>query len=305
MLIIDSHTHVFNKMCGWRYGNTKLEPLEYGKARLEDDIIQWVPPCFKDTTVTSEILLNYMDWVGIDKAVLLQAPCYGDQNKYVFEIIKENPNRFVGVGLVDPRKKGPAAEEIEYLINNYNFKGIKFEVPDVPFYMDLEEYNCIWEKIINLNIFAVIDLGWGFGPYDYNIERLINVLKKYPTLKVILPHLGVSKLPDQNQKYPFPFLQKTLKLSEKFPNNVWFDIAALPFFCEKEEYPYPRAQEILKIVKNNVDLKKILWGSDFPTVLTRCTYQQSIDLIMKNCDFFSEEEKFMIMGKNALELYFG
>lgn len=304
MIIVDAHTHIWKKMMGWRFGYLPLEQMEYGKAKKGDEIIQWVPPSFDDTTTSAEILLGYMDWVGIDKAVLLQAPCYGDQNEYVHSTVAKYPERFAGIGFVDPRKKQEAADEIEYLVKQYKFKGVKFEIPDVPFYMDEKEYECIWEKITQLDAIAVIDLGWGSGPYDYNLDRLRNVLVRFPELKVVLCHLGVSKLWDTNQKYPFNTLQTTLKLLDVHPDKLWFDIAGLQFFNEEEEYPYPRVQEILKAVKESIGIDRILWGTDFPTVLQLCTYKQCLDLILKHCDFLSLDEKRQILGENSLKVYF-
>ena len=149
----------------------------------------------------------------------------------------------------------------------------------------------------------VIDLGWGSGTYDFNLERLRKVLKKYPDIKMVLPHLGISRLWDLNQKYPFTILQDTLELLKINRENLWFDISHIQKF--DDEYPYPRSCEILRVVKHTCGMERLMWGTDFPTVLRQCTYRQCLDLVIRHCDFLDPADLTMLLGSNALKVYFG
>ena len=214
--------------------------------------------------------------------------------------------RFVGIGMFDPREKDNIEKEIDILVKEYNFKGIKMEIPDTPFIMDDPEYNRIWEKVIENDCLVVIDLGWGKGPYCYdsNIDRLRNVLKRYPDIKMVLPHFGVSSLWDQDQKYPFPKLQNTLSLLDINKDNLWFDSSAIAEFDIDGEYPYKRSQEIVKSVKETCGMDKIMWGTDFPTHIKYSTYKQYLDFIIRHCDFLNDKELEMVLGTNAMKVYF-
>jgi len=302
-MIIDSHMHVIPAWYGYRNGVRAVVGTGYGKVRIErEGTERWMPPSFTTCTVSPELALEYMNWVGVDKAVLMQAPVYGVHNEYVAEVLEKYPDKFKGFGLIDPRDK-KALDKIKYLTDALKFCGVKFEVPDVPFWLDGEEYFPIWEKMLQENLLLALDLGWDKteNPYCFQVKQLRKLVGNFPDLRVIILHLGVSRLWDSNQKYPFPLLQQILELAD-YP-NVWFEISCLPLLCEEEEYPYPRAQKIIEVTYEEVGSERIIWGSDFPTVLQVCNYRQTLNLIKKHCDFLSQGDKELILGENAVNVY--
>lgn len=305
VIVIDAHTHIWDHFGGQRFGNCPIEVLPYGKAKLKGKVFQQISPEYSDDSVKIEVLLGYMDYVHVDKAVILQNPCYGGSREYIHEILDKYPDKFVGIGMLDPRNKENIKKEIDILVNEYKFKGVKMEIPDTPFIMDDAEYDFLWKKIVEKDCIVVIDMGWGKGLYDYdnNIDKLKNVLKKYSNIKMVLTHLGVSRLWDLEQKYPFPKLQETFKLIDINKENLWFDCSAIDEF-DNGEYPYYRGQEILKAIKERWGMDRIMWGTDFPTHLLISTYKQFLDFIIKHCDFLTENELKMILCTNALKVYF-
>jgi len=302
-MIVDAHMHVIPVWCGTQHGITPVKGEKYGKIRIEGKGVERVmPPSFINMSTSPEMVLEYMQWTGVDKAVLMQAPVYGVHNEYMSEVLVKHKDKFVGFGLLDPRdEKTP--DKVNYLIKNLGFRGIKFEVPDVPIWLDNEKFFPVWEKIQEEGGLIAFDLGWDKddNPYCFQVKQLRKLLQQFSQMTVIVLHLGVSRLWDQSQRYPFPHLQETLQLAE-FP-NVWFELSCLPLLCEREEYPYPRAQQIIKVVWEKVGADRMLWGSDFPTVLEACTYRQSLNLVRNNCNFLNLEEKGRILGENAVRLY--
>ena len=302
--VIDAHAHVWKEFKGERFGDTPVEKIGNGRVRQNGEEFQFIPPEYQDYNVHLEVLQGYMDIAGVDRAVILQNPCYGDQRDYVSNIVRKSPAKFRGFGMLDPRKIDSVSEEIDTLIQNYHGIGIKMEIPDVPFVMDAPEYDFLWRKLLENDAIAAIDLGWGNGPYDFNIDRMRNVVKRYPDLKLMLCHLGVSRLWDLEQEYPYPQLQRTLSLLEINTENLYFDIAGMPVFDHSDEYPFDRPQKILKTVKETVGMDRIMWGSDFPTVMLQCTYSQSLEYITRHCDFLTEDDFEKLLGKNARRFLF-
>lgn len=301
LMVIDSHVHIWDEYKGMRYGEIPVENLGYGKIGLNGSVEKLLPPSFVDNRVSAEILLGYMDDNHVDKAMILQNPCYGDQKEYVAECLKKYPDRFIAtVGKVDPRKTDTIVDEIDMLVKDFSCSGIKIEVPDVPFYMDEPEYDVMWKKIMDDNLMVILDLGFEDGPYDWHIERLTKLMKRYPDLRMRLPHLGISRLWDLNQKYPYPELQKTLALFQINKHNLYMDFSAMPFYDQEDDYPDVRNQEILKTVYETIGSEKIMYGSDFPTVLKLRTMKQCIEFVTKQCSFLTLEDKENILGKNVL-----
>lgn len=310
-MIVDVHMHVIPAMYGVR--NTMIiHTVPYGKAfrsRRGKWRTGWprgyyrlMPPSFESSTVSPELVLEYMDWGGVDKAVLMQSTMYGQFNEYLAHVVKKYPDKFVALASIDPRTGNEALDELEF-VADLGLVGVKLEPPDIPFYIDDMEYAPYFQKASDLGLIIAIDLGW--NPYDdeynFQINGFENLASRYQNATFLMVHLGVSYLWDPNQEPPYPYLQRSLELA-KYP-NVWFDLTALEEFAEQEEYPYPRAQDIVKRTVDAIGVNRLVWGSDFPSILTYSTYKQCVNLIPNNCNFLTKEEKGQIMGENALRLY--
>ena len=69
------------------------------------------------------------------------------------------------------------------------------------------------------------------------------------------------------------------------------------------DYPDKKSQDIVKIVYETIGPDKILWGTDFPTILKLRTMRQCLNFIVDQCDFLTDEDKVKILGQNALAVY--
>lgn len=311
--IVDAHIHVIPAFCGERNG-TPVYGCGYGKVRYSEKG-NWrpgakrgerrvMPPSFVDTTTPPIVVLEYLDYAGIDAGVCMQSIMYGNHNEYVADLVEKYPDRFIAAfAFVDPRIGALAIDELAWIHNDLGLVGIKLEPPDMPFWLDDQQYYPFWKRMEDLGSILSIDLGWDppENEYNFQIKQLRNVIERFPELTVLVQHLGVSYLWDESQEPPFPVLQKTLEL-RKFP-GVWFDISGLPEFCPSEEYPFPRAQRIVEVAVETVGPERIIWGSDFPGILPEdVTYKQCLNLVRNHCTFLSEEERAMILGGNILKL---
>jgi len=312
MMIIDSHLHCFPWIKGIRDGKAETRGDRLGVVRRVEKGTsteeRYLPPSFYEVSSLPEVALAYMQDAGVNKAILMQAPCYGNHNEFVSEIVGRWPDKFIGMGLVDPRRRvQTVVKEIRHIVSNLDLRGIKFEVPDTPFYPGEDKYLPMWEKINEQGVPAVVDLGWGEGEYYFQLEGIRRVLSRVQGLRIVLAHLGVSRLWDPQEEYPFPTLQKTLSLAEEFP-NVMFDIAGLTnatayMGTADEEFPFSRMQKAIQATYQRVGADRIMWGSDYPSVLLACTYKQVVKIITDHCDFLSPREKERIMGKNAQQVF--
>jgi predicted TIM-barrel fold metal-dependent hydrolase len=77
------------------------------------------------------MLIEYMDWAGIDGAVLYQAPMYGNHNEFTAEAREAYPDKFASVGLADPREQGRGIGELQ-CVKELGHVGVKLEIPDQP-----------------------------------------------------------------------------------------------------------------------------------------------------------------------------
>jgi predicted TIM-barrel fold metal-dependent hydrolase len=310
-MTVDVHVHVIPALNGFR-NEMILYGVPYGKAyrsRRGNWRTGWdrgpyrlMPPSFESSTVSPEVLLEYLEWAEVNKAVLMQSAMYGQFNEYLAGVSKKYSDKFVAFAFVDPRAGDKAIEELEY-VAQLGLIGIKLEPPDMPFLIDDPKHEAFFRRASELGLIISIDLGWNPSDdvYNFQIDGFEHLARQLPEAKLVLVHLGVSYLWDLAQTYPYPHLQRSLQLA-KYP-NVWFELAGLEEFSPGEEYPYPRSRDILKVTVDTIGVDRLMWGSDFPGSLTLSTYKQSVNLIPRNCDFLSKEEKAKIMGGNALAFF--
>lgn len=305
MLFIEAHGHVWDKIHGRRFDTASNIPLSCGKTEIAGKVEQFLPPEFEDCRCSIEVFQGYEKMLGFDKAVLLQTPCYGEQYEYINEILRKYPGRYVSVGVPNPQDKKSYLETAELCLNRYGYKGLKFECPDIPFDMLDPKNAFVFETIQKYGAYCMIDLGWGDGPNDFPIDAMKEVVRRYPDLKFIFPHLGISRMWDPAELKNYDSLKKTLSMLED-NSNIWFDLSGIPIIVSRagDEYPFPTMCKALEIVKQAGAADHLMWGSDYPTVLFGCTYQQHIDVVTKHCDFLSDEDMENIMGKTAQKVWF-
>jgi predicted TIM-barrel fold metal-dependent hydrolase len=307
-MVVDSHMHVWERVDGTVFGTLRSSNHRYGKmlytgAGGTSEIARWMPPAFADSSARAELYIEYMEWAGVDKAVLLQGPVYGSQNAYCADLRQRYPDKFIfSYAFVDPRDPQRAIRDLEVAVKTYHLNGVKFEPPHTPFWLDDPTVIPLWDKIAELGVVAAVDLGWHpERAYHMQNDRLERIIARYPDTPFVLLHLGGSDLGNLEQQHPFPTLQRTLQL-RKYP-NLYFEIGGLVSVCEHDEYPYTRVQEIVRAAWEAVGADRLFWGSDWPYAEQLCTYLQNVNVMRKFCDFLPAADKEKILAGTAMAFY--
>lgn len=308
-LIVDAHVHIMSQVHG-QIGAGPTRSLPYGKVQIGDDQVErLLPPQCPTTRFPPEVLLEYMDWIGVDKAVLLQGPYYGEANEYVWQATKRWPDRFIGAGCLDPRSSN-AKTTLKRITDEFGFAAIKFEVseeaglvglyPD--FKLDEDSMGRMWAAAESANLAVTLDLGQ-VGSKAYQTEAVRAILARHPRLRIVIAHLAHPPFAQRENGQLDRLWQEQIQLGQH--SNVWFDVSALPAFVVGEEYPYATVQQYLRRAVDMIGADKILWGSDIPGMLIYATYPQLLNLVARHCEFLSNSELERILGDNALEVYGG
>ena len=306
-MIIDAHAHVFEGINSFT-GSGELKALEFGKVkRGTGEIFRLLPPCFLEGRFPPEVLLEYMDWIGVDKAILLQGTLYGFYNEYVANAQSRWPDRFLGCALVDPMIR-EAPRVLEHAVEELGLRALKFEISEgvglsgihPEMQLNSPQWLDIYERAKEYHIPLIFDT----GPVDtigYQVEHLRNLIESYPELSIVITHLGLPSFENENNPEIHNRWLECISLGKY--KNVWIDLASLPALFDKEEYPYPTAQKYVKVASEIVGSDRLIWGTDIPGILTKVTYKQSLDLFKNHCDFLSTEQKKHLLGDNAAGLF--
>lgn len=175
--IIDFHTHAFSD---------ELAPKAM-KALTEHhpDI-----PYFLDGTIAS--LLKSMDSVGIEKSVICSIATKPKQYQPILDwSLQIQSERIIPLASVHPAD----ADRNEHLkqIKNAGLKGIKMHPYYQEFYLDEDSMMSFYEQVCENDLLLVMHTGFDIA-FEHTRRadpaRIVNVMQKYPQLKLITTHFG-------------------------------------------------------------------------------------------------------------------
>jgi predicted TIM-barrel fold metal-dependent hydrolase len=250
--------------------------------------------------------IRLMDANGVDKALLMQNPTIGIINEEIAEAVRRMPGRFAGAVQVDPLSPD-AVETFRRYAALPGMRALKLEMSEGWGWLGIHPgLRLDADAIIALldaappGFTVVIDTG-PIGMKGYQADAIRRHAWRYPAINFLVEHLGYLTAGDLGNKEKLAEWRKLIGLG-KAP-NVYFGLSASPLLL-KDTPPFPRVTEALKRAQDTVGADKLLWGSDAPGTLAAHSYREMADCILEFATFLMEEEKALIVGGNALRLFF-
>jgi aminocarboxymuconate-semialdehyde decarboxylase len=322
---IDVHVHYFPpkylEALKKRKTSPVLEKDELGRPIIVDRGVRIV-------TITEEMSniekrLKDMDKGGMDMQILsMTTPSVYSMepkdsiafarlvNDETSAIAEKYPDRFAGMATLPFNDIDGAMDELDRAVNDLGMKGVVTFSNLAGKTLDSPELWPIYDKISRMgvplfmhpftplagDIFKDYRLAPMIGfPFDTSLGALrmifSGVFVKYPSLKLILAHLGgtlpylLERLDFCYRAYPECKVNISRPPSE-FLRNMYYD--TVTFY-----------QPALNCAYDFVGTEKMLMGSDYPHVIG--DLPRAITSIRESA--FTEEEKKMILGENARKLF--
>jgi len=303
-LIIDIHVHPFyeeaeilNEMDKANVDHCVLlavdaDPLDIEKPEIKEKLRKRHLKSLlgfrtlRFTSIEDEIKKFY-------QALIDYYPKLRTTNEEIAELVKRNPNKFMGFGSVNPNKGEDYVEKKLEQINDLELKGIKM-LPTLQLFSPNDNKN--FEKICGYcekhKKIILYHTGCDPGPWeipeiseDANPQYLEPVLESFSPL-IILAHTG-----SYSAYKPGIWFDEALELGKKF-DNVYFDSSAVSSFVF--------SKKILERIREDVGLDRLLYGSDYP-VVWGSNMKYEVDVI-KGCRHLTNDEKENILGLNAARI---
>lgn len=306
MPLIDAHVHVFPEIRGLNAAGL-TRGLGYGRARVGEREIQVMPPLCERTAHTPEMLLAQMDWAGVQKAVLLQGPFYGECNDYALAAARKYPGRLAALAYLDPWDANWRTS-LEAILGEQTFCGVKLECSEATGLcgvhpgarIDHPDLGMLWAELERRGLVLTLDLG-AIGSASYQTRAVHVIAARHPGLKIVIAHLGQPRPEAEGDPAAWRLWQAQIDLGH-LP-NVWFDTAALPAYASDEGYPFPTAGRYLRWALERIGPEKVLWGTDIPGLLAHATYPQLVKLADWHTRYLAEGDRARILSENAREVY--
>ncbi len=301
MSIIDAHAHL------WMRQNTIVDGQAIrtsspngSRSEFFGQEVQMLPPFMIDGHNTAEVFLSNMDYARVGGAVIVQEIIDGLQNNYLIEVQQKYPNRFFCYGMPEMRPDeqrklglGSAIEQAGQLLD-LGFKGLAFPghrlfAPGSGIEINSPEMMEIYKLLEERGAFLSMCLYDG----DYHVAQMKEVIEECPNLKIVIGHFGMVTVPGWMEQ---------IKLAHA--RNVYVESGGITWLFNGEFYPYPTAIRAIRAAADEVGIRKLMWGSDYPRTITAITYKMSYDFIEKDqSGLLSEADKRAFLGENAERLY--
>ena len=240
--------------------------------------------CGIDKYEPVESVVEAMEYSEITRAVLVQHLGQFD-NSYIDNVVKDSPETFTGVGLVDTTDAN-WYREIEALSNSDSFMGIRFSSPSI-----LGNFDAVIEAgQMGLNLILYTPDG-----IDEVSQEIAALARKVPDTSIVLTHLGCP-----GQKVDVDRGNGSIVRLGEFP-NVFVGLSGQHMFCE---YPYRNLLVYTKRIVETYTSKRIMWGSNFPVCGSVEAYRSDLSYISSEHLELSDVEVQDITEYTARKLFF-
>lgn len=304
---IDGHAHIVDTISGFN-GKGRLNALGNGYAIWDDgDLIKLIEDGFGDKDFSAESLLRYMDENDVEKAVILQGHLNGYQNYYTYLAMKRYPDRFTGAFSVDPYAEN-AMTIVQRHVEELGFRAIKFEISQgggihgyrgqkTPFRLDTDPHvSLILSYLLDYPGFVVtVDYG-NFDQISHQPDAIANLARLYPSLDFVVCHLSFPHADTPNR------LRAELSMWKDY-ENIYTDLSAIQDIDRPDDFPFPKSEANVRIAKEVLGAKRLIWGTDSPWSATFNTYEELATWLEK-IDVFTQEELEDVLYNNAERVYF-
>lgn len=282
-MIIDTHCHAWRR---WPYDTMVPDP---------------------DSRGSIEALLWEMDQNGVDHAAVVCARIGGgaggagfannDNNEYVTGAAAQHPGRitaWVDVDCVwrrDHHAPG-ATQRLREIIDSTGARGFTHYV---------SARNDGWLRSDDGRAFfaeaerrgLVASLAFSAEWFD----DLAAIAQRHPELPILLHHLSNPSQGSQRQQD----VDRLVRISVH--GNVGVKVSGFNYNSEARfDYPYPRSQELFRVIHDAFGPSRLYWGSDFPASRADLTYRQSIEVLRTHAQFLEPDDLTAILGGNAARL---
>ena len=270
MRIIDPHLHV------WGLGESDF-PFAEGRnptARADD-----------------AFLIDCMDAAGVTGALIIQPIVYEFDHRYVTRALRNEPARFKGMCLIDPKHADPVGELSRWRDEGYI--AVRFNPGLFPRDRDMA-------SDLGHRLFAAAgELGMpvGFLVSPGHFEVIDALCDSSPNTVAVIDHFGHCR-PSAGDDPDFDAL---LGLSRHA--NLHVKLSEFPR-ASHGEWPYADLHPWTPPLLDAYGADRLMWATDFPFIVEQCGYTEGVTLFTEHAPGIDAETMQQLMAGTA-EAVFG
>lgn len=275
--VVDIHPHVIS-----------TDTQRYPRAPIGGHQSTWS----SDRPVGVEQLIAEQERAGVRKAALVQAStCYGHDNSYVADAVHAHPERFAGVFSIDPLA-ADAPDTIAHWIAK-GMTGMRLfttgsTMPGQAGWLDDARSFPAWRKAEDAGLPVCLQMTAD------GIPQIMNVLERFPRLRVILDHLA---RPVQDDGPPYSAANSLWDLA-RYP-NFYLKVTERNFVGARKGQATP--ETFFGRLVSDFGASRIAWGSNYPA--SEKSLPELVALAQDTLAFLPEGDREWIFSRTAQALY--
>ncbi|MGP0064651.1 MAG: amidohydrolase family protein [Isosphaeraceae bacterium] len=245
---------------------------------------------------TAEELLAICRPAGVGRVNLIQMSYYEFDNRYMLDMIKLYPDRFVGTAIVDPLGPDPGGVMRELSKRGVHAFRIQPRYGKQPpsRWLQPDGYGSMFATATQTGqaLSCLIDAD-GFP----EVERMC---RRFPDSKVIIDHLGrVGAGPDGAIREAD--VEALCRLAQH--RKITVKVGAF-YALGKKTPPYRDLAPLIRRVVGAFGANRCMWESDCPFQIVKDLYVDSVALIRDHLDFLSKDDRDWMLFRTAEQTLF-
>lgn len=275
--IYDIHPHVIS-----------ADVDKYPRAPLGGHQSDWS----RARPVSYSDMIAAQDEAGVQKAALVQAStCYGHDNSYVAEAVAAHPERFTGVfscNILEPDATAAMEHWMEKGLTGLRLFTTGSTMPGQQDWLDNEKTYPAWRMAEERGLPVCLQMTAN------GIPQLVNVLNRFPRLRVILDHLA---RPVQDDGSPYTGADSLWGLA-KYP-GVFLKVTERNLVGARKGKATP--ESFFGKVVAEFGANRLAWGSNYPA--SEQPLADLVTLALDTLQFLPRHDREWIFSKTAKALY--
>jgi predicted TIM-barrel fold metal-dependent hydrolase len=276
---IDAHSHIWTP-------DVAHYPLAAGYA-----VADMQPRSF-----TAQELLAQCRPVGVGRVNLIQMSFYEFDNRYMLDMIKLYPDRFVGTAIVDPLGADPGRAMRDLVPRGVRAFRIQpqYSKQPPPRWLEPAGYEAMFATAAE----SSLALSCLIGPDGFaEVDRMC---RRHPKTTVIIDHLGrIGAGPDGAiRDHDVEALCALAK-----HDRVFIKVGAF-YALGKKSPPYLDLGPLIRRVVQAFGARRCMWESDCPFQVVKDRYVDSLALVRDRLDFLSKQDRDWLLFRTAEQVLF-
>jgi L-fuconolactonase len=288
MRLIDSHTHAWGE-------DTAELPWQ----------AEVLPPEWQGTYTHGE-LVEDMDRVGVDEAVIVTTPLYGRgvrANEYTMRSIEAHPERLYGVGIMDffgdPEE---TRAHLRRVVGHERMLGVRFhaalEYGEIPGDVDRtgdwildDRLGPVWEELSDLE-----DACAFVFPKADQLSMLARLADEHPDATFVVDHMAWPDERSDPEGAPWTDFEDVAQRG-----NVYVKVSSLPRSSEAG-WPYEDLHGYVRNLLEWFGAERLMVGSDYPWMESWAPYEDCLSWV-DAADFLSSRDRAYLSYRTFHDLH--